>query len=682
VTIDEKFNQATAQHRANRLREAKVLYREILAEDPTHHQAMHFLGMAGCQEREYATALALIQQAIALYPNAAEYYLSLGVALDCLGRADEAIAAFGKALHLRPDYPQAHNNIGNVHGARGEWRQALAYYELALMRKPDYVEGHYNLANALGKLGRVEESLAEFRRTAQLSPTFPKAWEGLGNVLHISGRPEEAVGAFQKSIKLRPDHAQTHYTLGISLHQLDRFDEAIAAYRRAVELDPKHSQAHTNLGVALKMTGRLAEAMQSYEGALKADPANVTAHDALLYLLHFSPDYGPDEILHRHRQYDEQYGKALSAAARPFMNDRNPERRLKIGYISPDLREHVIGWNMLPLLSAHDHVRHEIYCYASVPSPDQLTKRLREKSDVWRDISASSDEEAAQMVRSDRIDILVDLTLHMHRSRLLVLARRPAPVQVTYLGYCSTTGLSGVQYRLSDPHLDPPETDLKCYVEETVRLPRTYWSYHPCGETPDVAAAPAAANGYITFGCMNNFAKVSRGALDLWARILLGTPRSKLLLHCWAGSHQETVLERFRSHGVEEGRVELMPFQKWPQYIESYQRIDVALDPFPYNGGITTFDALWMGVPVVTLSGRTAVGRAGRSILSNLGLPELIGHTPEEYVRIGTEAEKWIGLRPTLRQRMQDSPLMDAKSFARDMEAAYREMWTRWTKQA
>jgi len=468
--------------------------------------------------------------------------------------------------------------------------------------------------------------------------------------------------------------------MGLSLHAVNRFDEAVAAYRTALALNPNQSQAHANLGMALKMTGRPDLAMESYERALQADPGNVAAHDALLHLLHFLPEYGPQAILARHQQYDEQYGRRAAAAA-PFSNDRSAQRRLKIGYVSADFRRHAVGWTMLTLLGAHDHEGFETHCYAHVAGPDDVTRRLREKSDIWRDISRVDDEHAAQMVRSDKIDILVDLSLHMNRTRLLVLAQRPAPVLATYLGYCSTTGLSSVQYRLSDPHLDPPETELNCYTEQTVHLPRTYWCYQPCGATPDVAAAPSAGNGHVTFGCMNDFAKVSPAAMDLWAQILLRMPRSKLLLHCGPGSHRQFVVERFAGHGVGEDRLELVHYQQWPQYIESYQRIDVALDPFPYGGGITTCDALWMGVAVVTLSGQTAVGRSGRSILSNLGLPELIARTPEDYVRIATEAEKWIALRPTLREQMADSPLMDAASYARDVEGAYRRMWTQWTMQ-
>jgi predicted O-linked N-acetylglucosamine transferase (SPINDLY family) len=275
---------------------------------------------------------------------------------------------------------------------------------------------------------------------------------------------------------------------------------------------------------------------------------------------------------------------------------------------------------------------------------------------------------------------LVDLTLHMAHNRLLAFARKPAPVQVTYLGYCGTTGLGTMDYRFSDPYLDPPGSDLSCYSEETVRLPRTYWCYQPRGEPP-VGEAPAARNGYVTFGCMNSFAKVSPATMELWAAVLRRKAGSKLILHCRPGGHRNEVLQFFEARGVARERVELIGFQPCPDYMQTYQRIDIGLDPFPYGGGITTCDALWMGVPVVTLSGRTAVGRGGRSILSNLGLGELAASSEQEYAQLAMETDRWIQLRGTLRQRMRESPLMDVPRFARDVEGAYREMWRKWARE-
>jgi predicted O-linked N-acetylglucosamine transferase (SPINDLY family) len=311
-----------------------------------------------------------------------------------------------------------------------------------------------------------------------------------------------------------------------------------------------------------------------------------------------------------------------------------------------------------------------------------MTDRLRQSADVWRDIVGWSDALVADRVRQDRIDIAVDLTLHGGDNRLLVFARKPAPVQVTYLAYCSSTGLSTIDYRLSDPYLDPPGMDESVYSERTIRLPETYWCYQPIGAPPEVNALPALEQGHITFGGLNNFCKVSEPALAAWAKLLRAVPHAHLLLHAHEGAHRQWVRERLKGEGLEPARVRFAGFMPMERYFALYRQIDIALDTFPCGGGTTTCDALWMGVPVVSLVGQTAVGRGGLSILSNVGLPELAARSAEEYVRIASELAhdlpRLSRLRKTLRQRMAQSPLMDAPRFARHIEAAFRQMWRQW----
>ncbi len=353
-----------------------------------------------------------------------------------------------------------------------------------------------------------------------------------------------------------------------------------------------------------------------------------------------------------------------------------------MGYVSPDFRDHVVGSNFFPLLREHDQTRFDIFCYANVLSPDAMTRRLEAQCAHWRNIAGCNDQEAAEAIRADRIDILVDLALHTAHNRLPLFARKPAPVQVSYLGYCGTTGLEAIDHRLSDPYLDPPGTDLGCYSERTICLPHCTWCYQPGGPMPEISPLPALRAGFVTFGCRNNFAKVSSLALDLWLEILLAVPRSRLVLYAPAGACREALLERFVRKNITAERLQFIGKQPWEQFVRSYQAVDIALDPFPYCGWITTCDALWMGVPVISLSGRTAVGRGGCSILSNIGLPELVAQSPQEYVEIAVslagDLSRLVELRATLRERMERSPLRDAKAFARDIEAAYRQMWRTW----
>jgi predicted O-linked N-acetylglucosamine transferase (SPINDLY family) len=396
----------------------------------------------------------------------------------------------------------------------------------------------------------------------------------------------------------------------------------------------------------------------------------------------FSSGYDARTLCEEHRRWDRNHAAPLARFIGPHLNDRSPDRRLRVGYVSPDFRHHPVGRFLLPLLESHDRRSFEIFGYASVDVPDTMTDRCRAHTDVWRNMLGSSDEQVARTIRQDRIDILVDLSVHMAKNRLLVFARKPAPVQVTYLAYCGTTGLSTIDYRLTDPYLDPPGQDEQIYTEQSVRLPETYWCYQPAIETPPVNALPALDVGHVSFGSLNNFCKVTPATLAAWGRLLQAVPQSRLLLHARSGSHRDRVRKFLAEQGVSPERLEFIDFQPMAEYFAAYQQIDVALDPFPYGGGTTTCDALWTGVPVVSLAGETAVGRGGLSILSNIGLPGLAARDPDEYVRIAAELAldlpRLTELRATLRQRMQSSPLMDAARFARGVEAAYREMWRRW----
>jgi predicted O-linked N-acetylglucosamine transferase (SPINDLY family) len=336
---------------------------------------------------------------------------------------------------------------------------------------------------------------------------------------------------------------------------------------------------------------------------------------------------------------------------------------------------------LLPLLANHDHQAVEVFAYAQVPVPDEMTQRLRSQTDAWRSLVGLSDDQAAELIRQDRIDILVDLAMHTSGNRLLVFARKPAPVQVTYLAYAGSSGLNTMDYRLSDPYLDPPGGDESAYIEQTIRLPDTYWCYRPVVDLP-LQPPPSVEKGFVTFGCLNNFCKMNEALLGLWAQALRAVPHSRLLLHAHEGSHRQRVLEYLQREGIERSRVNFAGKMPTEAYFGLYQSIDIALDTYPYGGGTTTCDALWMGVPVVSLAGKTAVSRAGLSILSNIGLPELVASTSEQYVSVAVELANDLRRlqesRSTLRQRMEVSPLMDATNFARGIETAYRRMWRAW----
>jgi predicted O-linked N-acetylglucosamine transferase (SPINDLY family) len=415
---------------------------------------------------------------------------------------------------------------------------------------------------------------------------------------------------------------------------------------------------------------------------LQTNPQNLMAHDSLLFALHCHPDSDAASLFAESRNWSRQHAEPLQRLISKYENDRTADRPLRLGYVSPDLRNHPVGQFVLPLLDCHDRNAFQVICYAEVPAPDEMTAKLQTHVDTWRSIVGLSDEQTAEMIRQDRIDILVDLAMHTANNRLLVFARKPAPVQVTYLAYPGGTGLETIDYRLTDRYLDPDEADDRYYVERSIRLSGSYWCYQPSDAAPAVNELPALSAGRITLGCLNNYCKVTRPALETWARLLNRLGDARLLLHSPPGNHRESLMRYLTDRGITPDRVELVGRVSPEDYFQTYCRMDVALDPFPYCGGTTTCDALWMGVPVVTLSGRTAVGRSGVSILSNAGLPELIARTPEEYERIVAELAgdlpRLRELRSTLRQWMQQSPLMDAAGFARGVETAYRDMWRQW----
>ncbi len=395
----------------------------------------------------------------------------------------------------------------------------------------------------------------------------------------------------------------------------NQLDDAIAALERARSSSrPSYYQAagESNLAAAFQLRGDLDKSIRTYRQVLKAKPEYAQTHSNLLFAMLFHPDLHAATIWEEHRHFNEQHALPLTRTHRAHQNDRSPDRRLRIGYVSPDFRDHVVGRNLLPLLSNHDHQKFDVFCYASVTSPDPLTAEFQKHADHWRSIAGVPDGPTAEMIR-DAIRSATSSSisrLHMSMNRLLVFARKPAPVQMTFAGYPGTTGLSAIDYRLTDPHLDPPETDNPYCSEKALRLANSFWCYAPLTDDAEVSALPASSNGYVTFGCLNNFCKINDAVLKLWSEVLRALPTSRLILLAPQGSHRQRVLDFLAAQGIWSGRIEFFALQPRRAYMQLYHRIDIMLDSFPYNGHTTSLDALWMGVPVVTLVGSAAVCRA------------------------------------------------------------------------
>ena len=610
----------------------------------------------------------------------AEVHYGLGSALLEQGAFPASSAAYREVIRLRPDHAEAHYDLGFVWHRQGQIGAAKAAYRAALQIQPDHVAAQGNLGKALLDEGQLDAAIVAFRAALQIEPDHANAHYNLGNALLGKGEREAAMEAYRAALRGNPSHPQASVNLGNLFQDCDQIDEALAAYENALAAQPDFTSAHNNLGNAFKSCARLDEALATYRRAVALAPANARYHSNLVYLLLFHPAFGPGEIREELTRWNERHAAPLRSSIRPLANAADWSRRLKIGYVSTDFRDHVIGRNLLPLFRHHDRAQFEIICYASLPSPDAMTREFQKCSDLWRDVFRTSDEALAEQIREDGIDILVDLGLQMAENRLLVFARQPAPVQVTFAGYPGSTGVEAVRYRFTDPFLDPPGCNDTFHSEESIRLPATFWCFDPLEEIVAVNALPALREGHVTFGCFNNFCKINEPLLALWARILVEVPGSRLRVLAPRGRCREAFLGALK--GIEPSRVEFMTKAPRSEYLAWYHGVDMVLDTFPYNGHTTSLDALWMGVPVVSLAGEHPVSRAGWSQMSNLGRPELVTTSPDEYVhravQLARDIPRLAELRRTLRSQMEASPLMDAPRFARDIESAYRGMWQQW----
>ncbi len=674
----ELFNQANALYESGQLERAAEAYRGSIEIEPGRSEAHNNLGNTLLRMGKAQEAVGSFDRALQLQPNNPQALYNRGIALHNLGQFESAVESYRRAVTLDPAFSAAWNNLGTSLQRIGKLSDALECLQGAVALTPDSPAAHNNLGSVLQSLNRYTEACDHFQKAIALNPRSAEAHNNLGNALRKMGRAEEAVACYRNALRLRSDSPDIYSNLGNILKEFGRLDHALACYERALQLAPQSADVHNNLANTFKEAGQLHEAIACYRKAMSVRPDLVVAHSGLAYTMHFHPAFDVAAILQEHKAWNLAQARPLAAERRPLEIDRSSDRPLRIGYVSPDFRDHVVGRLLLPLLEHHDRSSFEVFCYADATQPDSMTDRLKKCTTNWQVTFGDSDAQLAQRILNDRIDILVDLTMHMAGSRLLAFARRPAPVQVTYLAYCSTTGLETMDWRLTDPYLDPAGTD-EWYTERSYRLPRTYWCYQAPTEALDIAPLPAESAGHITFGSLNNFCKVSRPAMETWAEILLGLPSSRLILHAHEGVHRQRTKDFFASLGVSPDRIEFVGFEPMERYLGQYHRIDIALDSFPYAGGTTTFDALWMGTPVVTLNGQTAVGRGGVSILSNLGLPELIACDQEQYIQIALQLARdqnaLKALRQSLRQRMRQSPLMDAGQFARDVETAYQQMW-------
>lgn len=563
-------------------------------------------------------------------------------------------------------------------------KEALQALQKAAALLPDDAEAQNNMGLALQELGQFDSAVASYRRALTIDPDDAEVHNNLGTALQDLKQLDDAVASYRHALKLKPDYAEGYNNLGIAFQELRRYDDAVACYQRALEIKPDYAEAHCNLGVALVRLGQLDDAIASYCCALEIEPDSLDASRSYLAAWLYHPEITAEELFKKLSSFAVRMCAGLREIDRPFLNTRDSSRKLRIGYVSSDFRYHPVGRNIMPLIGCHDRSKFEIFLYGNVLRPDSITEWFKTSVAGWRSIVGISDQDAAEMIRRDEIDILVLLAGRFDDNRPLIAACRAAPVQVSFHDPI-TSGLKSMDYLLTDHVLSSHETKER-YTERLFHLP-TFYVHPPSINVPGVELPPARERGYVTFGSFNNLSKVNLQVVALWSRVLHAVPGSRLVIKYQNIFANESLHRRisglFLNHGIEAQRLDLVSASDTgEQHLARYAAIDIALDTFPFTGSTTTFEALWMGVPVITLLGDHMVARWSGAMLEKLKLNELVAHDEEEYVKIAQglaqNLDRLEALRTGLRERVAQSPLCDEQGRTRQIERAFRWMWAKW----
>jgi predicted O-linked N-acetylglucosamine transferase (SPINDLY family) len=718
---DDLVDLALEHHEAGRLDEAEQLYLHVLKMDPTHPGALFFLGgiaygdgrlefahelishalahqpddpealyLMGLIERqraEPAAAIEYLQRAVALLPTYLEARYALGELLRQENRLDEAVASLRAAVVLDPGHVLAHCELGIALQTALELEEAAASYRRALALDPKLVAAIFNLAQIRQAQGHLDEAVDLYRSELAIRPNAISL-TNLGTVLYEQHKLAQSIDSYRQALMLDPETEMAHNNLGVALCDQGRLDDAVASYRRAIAIRFDYAEAHRNLGAALKEQGQLEAAVACFRQALALKPDYVETFSDYLMTLQYLPDVTREELFEEHIRYGECFEAPLRASwPRHDPAQHQPAGKLRSGFLSGDLHMHPIGFFLENALRHIDRGRFEIVLYANSEKNDALTGRLRAMGFAWVPVLGLSDADTAQRIRDDAIDILVDLSGHTGANRLPVFARKPAPIQATWLGYWATTGLRAMDYVICDRY-GVPADERRFFLEQPWYLPDTRLCFTPPAEPVPVAALPALEHGSITFGCFNNLTKMTAPVVAAWARILRDVDGSRLLLKSGqlaTVAVRDEVQARFAAHGIPARQIMFEDSSGRAEYFTAYNRIDIALDPFPFTGGTTSIEGLWMGVPVLTLRGDRMIAHQGEAILHNIGLEDWIAEDIDDYVRQALERAADLTalarLRGELRARLLISPLCDGPAFARNLDEAFTGMWKKYCSQ-
>lgn len=711
------INSALQFQQSGNLREAGRIYRQVLDAEPENPDAWHLLGMTLHAGNQLESAIECLKNALVLLPDHPDVLANLGVVYRTAGILDQSQAVLEKSLQLKPNSVQALSNLGTVYMECGNLAAAQIQFEKALSLDPSFEQASMNLGNLWQRLGRFQDAEAIYRSLLIGNSADPFLLNNLAETLRHQHQWSEAIEISRRAMEIAPDRVEMGITLGRSLAGAGLFEQAEqhfqqlideypnlaqpyhylgklqfdrremvrseANLKRAVQLDPTDIYALSSLGFAYLEMGKYDVAEACFRTVVSIDPTNSQAHGCLLFFMSGKPELSQQELFQEHQRWGKVHDavEPIASMWTDSATDGVRNRRLRIGYVSPDFCDHAVNRFFQPVLEAHrsDHV--ETFCYAEVAAPDETTQSLMEFADHWRFTQGLSDNQIAQQVATDQIDILVDLAGHTGKNRLRVFAFRPAPIQVTWLGYPNTTGLDAINYRLTC-EIQNPSDEPTYHTEELFRMPRGSFCFARPGLLPEVSELPAIGNGFVTFGSLHRPVKISEAARDLWASVLLSCPSSRLVVFNtrFTEASASELVKSLVARGVAAGRVDVRNHIEAECYRSIYHEVDVALDVTPWAGGTTTLEALWMGVPVIAFYGDRRSARSTAAIVHNIGHPELIARSPEEYVeiavRLSDDFEQLSHLRSRLRENVQ-STIVDSVRFTEDLEEAYREMWNR-----
>lgn len=709
------FNLGSILISSGRLEEAEICFRKAIKNKEDYALAYDSLGAVLYSNKNYQEAEENFRQAVRLSPNYAKAHFNLGCIFESTSRLDEAISSYKKAIEHDSNFATAYLNLGNALTSKGELFQVEACYREAIRINPDYTDAYFNLGSILTTLERLDEAVMCYETVIKKSPEYVAAHNNLGTVKHALGRYDEAIACLNTALQINPDYAEAycnygnvfttmeqrinaerayrkaiqinpklehaHNNLANILHLMGRLDEAEESCRNALKINPNFAEAYSNLGSVLGSLGSLEEALFCWENAIRIKPMDIMTYSYMLFPLNYHPTKTADEIFSIYQEFDKKFGSIYLKDPQNHTNSKNKDRPLKIGYVSADFKKHSMQNFLQPLLENHDNGKFIIYAYAGNAIEDSVTAIYKKYIDHWVPTCGLSDETLSNRICSDEIDVLVDLSGHTAGNRLGVFARKPAPISISFLGYGYTTGLSAIDYFLTDIFQAPIGSET-FFSEKIWRVNSPSYAYRPSEEIGSIGISPVKRNGYVTFGTLSRAIRLNDRVIKTWAEILRRVENSKLIVnsHSFSSDYsQKLLLSKFHAHGIEPHQL-VIGYQS-PAWVV-LQDIDIGLDCFPHNSGTTLFETLYMGVPFVTLASRPSVGRIGSMILEGLGHPEWIANTEEEYinkvVNLASNLPVLEDLRIKLREKMLASPLMDEVGFARKIEAAYREMFIKW----